>query len=498
VRANAAIPVQVVDVHGEQNGAIYQEVALGRSDIAPVSLLADDRADVLECCINGKHGDHSSHLHPRHTARDAMPVMGFGPHCGPCDRPGRRQRATVASFPIWHWKKIWSTDMMCVFRPFWAPGLRGRLKAAVSWSDSRSVSEWGFAMRIVWLAQIVVIVGLIFGGFYYWARRQKMPAAKPAVEGEQGRRRISLLTEAVAYVGAILILAGGVAAIGQRWHGFTDWAHVGAFAGAAVFFLLVGVIVRRVREPAIQRLVDVVWFLSVAGVAGAVGFAAHDVYGNSGPVTALAVGVAVTVYAAALWLARQHALQNLAVFAGLVVTICGLIATIDSSAPSLAFALALWGFGLAWVALGWRRYVEPLWVTVPSGVILALIAPSLAAGEHGWVYAIGIATAAAAMAASVPLRNTPLLALGTLAMFGYVTSVVIRYFHQSLGVPGALAITGVLILGLAAVSARLMRQTRPPKPEQPGGAEAVTGGTPAHAQKPGGEKPSQRDLPKAS
>jgi hypothetical protein len=67
------------------------------------------------------------------------------------------------------------------------------------------------------------------------------------------------------------------------------------------------------------------------------------------------------------------------------------------------------------------RYVEPLWVTVPSGVILALIAPSLAAGEHGWVYVIGIATAAAAMAASVPLRNTPLLALGTLAMFGYVT-----------------------------------------------------------------------------
>jgi hypothetical protein len=38
------------------------------------------------------------------------------------------------------------------------------------------------------------------------------------------------------------------------------------------------------------------------------------------------------------------------------------------------------------------------------------------------------------MAAAVPLRDTPLLALGTLAMFGYVTSAVIRYFHQSLGV----------------------------------------------------------------
>ena len=353
-------------------------------------------------------------------------------------------------------------------------------------------------MRIVWLAQIVVAVGLIFGGFYYWARRQKMLTAKPAAEGQQGSRRISLLTEAVAYVGAILILAGGAAAIGQRWHGFTDWAHVGVFAGVAVLFLLVGVIVRRVREPAIQRLVDVVWFLSVAGVAGAVGFAAHDVYGNSGPVTALAVGVAVTVYAAVLWLARQHALQNLAVFAGLIVTICGAIVTIDSSPSSLAFALLLWGFGLAWLWLGWRRYVEPLWVTVPCGVILALIAPGLAAGEYGWVYAIGIATAAAAMAASVPLRNTPLLALGTLAMFGYVTSVVVTYFHESLGVPGALAIAGVLILGLAVVSARLRRATHPAKPRHPGAAALSRMTHPPEPEQPSAEKPSHRDLPRAS
>jgi hypothetical protein len=58
-------------VHGEQNGAIYQEVTLGRSDIAPVGLLAEDRADVLKRRINGKHGHHNSHLHHRHTARYA-------------------------------------------------------------------------------------------------------------------------------------------------------------------------------------------------------------------------------------------------------------------------------------------------------------------------------------------------------------------------------------------------------------------------------------------
>jgi hypothetical protein len=345
---------------------------------------------------------------------------------------------------------------------------------------------------------VIVAVALIFGGFYYWARRQGLLTTGQAAEGKRGTRRISLLTEAIAYVGAILILAGGIAAVGQQWHSITGWGRVGVLVGAAVLFLLVGMFVRRVHEPAIQRLVDVVWLLSVAGVAGAVGFAAYEVYGNTAAVTALAVGVGITLYSAALWLVRRHALENFALFTGLIVTACGVIFTADSSAPSLVFAVVLWGFGLTWAGFGWRRYVEPLWVTVPSGVLLALIAPSLAAGEYGWVYAIGVATAAAAMAASVLLRNTPLLALGTLAMFGYLTSVVVRYFHQSLGVPGALAITGVLILGLAVVTARLMRATHPPKPKEPGAAQPSHLTHPPNPQEPSSEKPSHRDLPKAS
>ena len=357
--------------------------------------------------------------------------------------------------------------------------------------------EWGSAMLGLMPLVVAVVVVLIFGGFYYWARRQGLLTTGQAA-AKQSSRRISLLTEAVAYIGAILILAGGIAAVGQQWHSITAWGHVGIFAGVAVFFLVVGLAVRRVHEPAIGRLADVVWFLSVAGVAGAVGFAAQEVYGNPVAVTALAVGVGITVYSAALWLLRRHALQNLALFTALIVTICGAIVTIDNSPPSPAFALALWVFGLVWVGLGWQRYVAPLWVTVPSGVILALIAPGLAVGEHGWVYAIGIATAAAAMAASVPLRNTPLLALGALAMFGYVTGVVVSYFQESLGVPGALAITGVLILGLAAVTARLMRATHPPKPKQPGAAAPPPAAHPPKPETPGPQKPSDRDLPKAS
>jgi hypothetical protein len=307
---------------------------------------------------------------------------------------------------------------------------------------------------------LVAAVGLIVGSFYSWARRRGLLAAGPAASQEPGRPRVSLLTEAVAYVGAVLLLAGGIAAVGRRWGELGGWGRVAVLAGASVLFLVTGILVRHASEPAIQRLAGVMWFLSVACAGGAVGFALYDVYGSTGAITVLAVGLGVTVYAAALWRVRRRAAQNAALFAGLVIAICGVVAAGAGGpgpVPALAYALPLWGFGLGWSWLGWRRYVEPIWVTMPCGVILALAAPGLAAGEHGWLYAIGIATAAAAMAASVPLRNTPLLALGTLAMFGYITPAAIRYFHQSLGVPAALAVTGALILGLAVVSARLMR-----------------------------------------
>ena len=357
---------------------------------------------------------------------------------------------------------------------------------------------------LIALIALVLIAALIFGGFYKWTRRQGLVPAEHAAEGEQRKGRISLLTEAVAYIGAILVLAGGVAAIGQRWSHFSAGGHVAAFAGVAVFFLLVGVILRRVREPAIQRLVGVVWFLSVAGVAGAAGYATHDlIYSptdqDTGAVTVLGIGLAASLYSATLWLARRNALQNAALFAGLVTLICGIIAAATSGHGAiLAYALALWGFGLAWAALGWWRYIEPMWAAVPLGALLALVAPTFAVGSYGWMYAIGIVTAGAAMAISVPLRNTVFLGIGAVAMFSYVTSVAVTYFHRSLGVPAALSITGVLIIGLAVVTARLMRATRRVEPPEPGKEEPGQVALPPKPTEPAAEKPSRRDLPKAS
>jgi hypothetical protein len=356
---------------------------------------------------------------------------------------------------------------------------------------------------------IMLAVAVVLGGSYLWARRRGLLGAGHDEGEKPAERRISLLTEAVGYLGAVLLLAGGVAAISRQWINVGAWAHVGILAGAAAFFLLAGLSVRRVREPAIQRLTGVTWLLSVLCAAGAAGYVTYDLIfsftaadQNAGAVTLLGVGLAASAYAVALWLIYRRALQAAAMFGALVTLICGVIAAAAAGrAPNgagLAYALALWGFGLAWAALGWRRYAEPMWVTVPLGTMLALIAPALGAGSHGWLYVIAIITAGAAMAVSVPLRNTVFLGLGAVAMFGYVTAVVIRYFGHSLGAPAALSIAGALIIVLAVATARLMRAAQPGEPPASGSEEPDRAPGPAQTTEPHAERPPQWDLPRAS
>src|SRR6516164_3418098 len=57
---------------------------------------------------------------------------------------------------------------------------------------------------------VIVLVAVGFSGFYCWAQQRGLLTADPAAEGEAGTRRITLLAEAAAYAGVILLLVGGV------------------------------------------------------------------------------------------------------------------------------------------------------------------------------------------------------------------------------------------------------------------------------------------------
>ena len=132
----------------------------------------------------------------------------------------------------------------------------------------------------LFLMELVVLAAVGFGGFSCWAQQRGCLPRARLRRANRARGASRLLTEAAAYAGAILLLVGGVSAISQRWNDIGRGGQGGVLAAAAVFFFLVGIIVRQVREPAIQRLAGVVWFLSVAGAGGAVWLALYHVHGT--------------------------------------------------------------------------------------------------------------------------------------------------------------------------------------------------------------------------
>jgi hypothetical protein len=304
-----------------------------------------------------------------------------------------------------------------------------------------------------------VAVGSLAGAFEYWLWLQRKSGdGDDRVQREP--RYLSFATESLAAVGAILVLAGSGVAISQHWLRVTNAGKAAMLVSVAVCFLVAGFVVRWLTGSVRQRLTQLMWTASAACLAGAAAFAAAGVYRQPGGVSATAVGAVLAAYCAALWLLCRREMLMVAAFAGLITAFCGAIQVASGgTTPWLSVALGLWLLGIAWVILA-RVYPEPLGTSMAAAAAIALAAPAIAVHGAGWVYVLGIATAAAVMAASGPLRNVVMVAFGSCALFGYITAVVLRYAGRSLGVPASLVIIGLVLIGLALLSVRLWRATR--------------------------------------
>ncbi|MEX2556114.1 MAG: hypothetical protein WEB06_10820 [Actinomycetota bacterium] len=320
-------------------------------------------------------------------------------------------------------------------------------------------------MRFLTALIPVVIVGGLIAGVFLWVRRSGANRAATNPSADVQPRRISLLAEAIGYIGAILVLAGGGAAIGQRWDEMSETFRIGVIGAAAVGFLVAGVAARRSGEPAFRRLTSVVWLVSTVGVGVTAALIATWTYDLEERAVVTAAAFAATVYATILWRFNRGALQHLALFAAGLVLVSSSVAWTSQEPPGWTFALAWWVYGAGWAIGGWRRLLEPWWAGVPLGTITALIAPT-AIEQDGGVYGLGLVTAGSIMALAVGLRFPPGLAIGAVGLFAYVTGGVVRYFGEALGVPTALALTGVAILAVAVVTARLMGYAKRSPPEE--------------------------------
>lgn len=272
----------------------------------------------------------------------------------------------------------------------------------------------------------------------------------------------SLVAEALGYVGAALAMVAVFIVIADFWADLEPWSRVALPAVFAVAFMVAGAYIQG-TDGAIARLGSFIWLLAAVAAALTMTVLGQEVLELDGESTGLLTGVVGAVVGAILWWFRRAALQQVSAFAGLVVATLAGFAALDPGLFAWA-GLAVWGLGLAWGLLTWADLVPPRTAGWLLSGLAALVGPIFLAEEQSWALWLGLLTAAGAVAASVAIGHTVLLALGILGLFGYVPPTVFEYFGEALGPPVALLITGAVLIGISIGLTRLPRFRRRGQP----------------------------------
>lgn len=281
----------------------------------------------------------------------------------------------------------------------------------------------------------------------------------------------SRIAEALGYLGGALALVAVTVAVDQFWANLEVWGQAALLAVLTVMLLAGGWWIRDRSEPPIRRLASVLWFLSAAAFAAFVHSAVGDGADLDDEVAVLVVAGATTVYSAFLWRVRPTALQHIALALSTAATLFAVLFLREGLISEDFVGVALWGLGVVWLLLTWGGLLQPQRTGYALGALGALAgAQGLAVGDLDvWGNGLGLATAAVMILASVAVNSLVLLALGSVGAFVFVAGTVFRYFGDTLGVPIALFLVGLALVGAALLITRL----RPRVAEQPSATSAA-------------------------
>jgi hypothetical protein len=269
------------------------------------------------------------------------------------------------------------------------------------------------------------------------------------------------VAEVIGYVGAACALAAIGLVASRIWPDLGLPAKIGLLVAVTGLLGAAGTWAHRTGEGVSGRLASVLWF----GSAAALAWLADVVFNqglelDEGRFGWLLVGGASTLYAALLYAKRRSSPQLLAL-AGAVVMLCAGVS--DALGGHEQFGGPLWLTGAAWIGLTRRGLLVPLRAAYGLGAAAVLVGAELQAAEffvgpQGWALALGLASAAALVSLSVAFRQMVLLGFGAVGLFAFLAQITEEYLADSLGGPLALLATGICLLLVALLAARLARR----------------------------------------
>lgn len=280
-----------------------------------------------------------------------------------------------------------------------------------------------------------------------------------ATAGAQSRaaRPTSLVIEAMAYLGGVIILVGLGLVIGWFWEDLSTDAHLLLTGAVAVLLIVAGAVVPRGLAAVGARLRAVLWAMGSSAVFAFLAMLASDRLQWGGNQGLLLAGAGTAAVSVVLWVIHPRILQQAAVLLPLLLAAGAATALYLDPLSPLA---VVWGVGVVWCGLAWLRVVRPYRTGLVLGTAAAIVG-SLAVEYETANTVMSLVTVAAAVALAVALRDLILLGVASIGTLIALPNVVVRYFPGVLSAALALMVAGVVLVAVAVLTARRRRTATP-------------------------------------
>jgi Predicted membrane protein (DUF2157) len=270
--------------------------------------------------------------------------------------------------------------------------------------------------------------------------------------------RGALVTEALGYLGGAIILVALGLVVGTLWDKMSVGVRLALVAVATVLLLVAGALIPARLGATGARLRSVLWLASSAALAALLGLGASEwsSWRGEGVVTFAALGTAL--YSAVLWLAHRHLLQHVVVFVALLAGVAAGVSLLPG-ARALP-GLAVWGIGVAWLALAWRGLIPGWQVGTLLGAV-GMVVGAITMVDEGWGVVLALATVTALIGLALIFRDLYLLGVGAVGTLIVLPPIMGRYFPGAMAPALALLGVGVLLVVAAVVTTRRRGEAAP-------------------------------------
>jgi hypothetical protein len=270
----------------------------------------------------------------------------------------------------------------------------------------------------------------------------------PEIDPEPESRRLPLIAEVLGYLGAATALSAAFVVVRQVWPKIPPAGILSCAAIAAVALVAAGLALhRRSHEPPFARLRSVLWLLATVAAGGFFAVLAGQVLKLHSGEVALASEAGWTACALALWLRGRSALLHLAMFGGAVALAGTGLYQLNPNSTSTEIGLVIWALSVAWGLAAYLGYLAPATAGLAAGSAGAIVGSALMSGPAGQVLAL--VTVGALLAAGVLSRRVLLVGFGAAGALWTIPETVDRYLPGTVAAPLAVAVVGLILLGVA-------------------------------------------------